>query len=55
MGPEQLQAKLEALSNTIEEAIATFERETTSVVSSISLKRNPDGGADVTVNPTPLT
>jgi len=53
MRPEQLQAKLEALANAMEEVIATFERETTSVVSSISLKRNQDGGARITVTASP--
>ena len=53
MRPEQLQAKLETLSNAIEVAITTFEHETTSVVSAIGLKRNTDGGAKVTVSASP--
>jgi hypothetical protein len=53
MRPEQLQAKLETLTNAIEQAIATFERETASTVSSISLKRNQDGGASITMSASP--
>lgn len=33
----------------IEFAIVMFETDTTSVVTSITLKRRPDGGADVSV------
>jgi hypothetical protein len=41
------------LANKIELAIIMFETETAFIVSSITLKRRPDGGADVSVNTSP--
>jgi hypothetical protein len=50
MSPGLLQMKLLLLSNRIELEIAMFETATASIVSSITLERRPDGGADVSVN-----
>jgi hypothetical protein len=41
------------LTNKIELAIIMFETETTLIVSSITLKRRSDGGADVSVDTSP--
>lgn len=49
MSPGELQLKRQLLANKIELAIIMFETETASVVTSIALKRMPDGGADVSV------
>jgi hypothetical protein len=53
MSPGELQLKLVLLANKIELAIIMFETDTASIVSSITLKRRPDGGADVSVNTSP--
>jgi hypothetical protein len=53
MSPGKLQLKLVLLANQIELAIAMFEGETASIISSITLNRRPDGGADVSVNASP--
>jgi hypothetical protein len=45
--------KLVLLANKIELAIMMFEEETASIVSSITLKRRPDGGADISVDASP--
>jgi hypothetical protein len=50
MSPGMLQMKQVLLSNRIELAISMFETDTGSIVSSITLERRPDGGADVSVN-----
>jgi hypothetical protein len=50
MSPGELQMKLVLLANKIELAIMMFETETACLVSSITLKRTPDGEADVSVN-----
>jgi hypothetical protein len=44
-----LQMKLLLLANRIELEVSMFETETASLVSSITLKRRPDGGAEVSV------
>ncbi len=41
--------KLLLLANRIELEVSMFETETASLVSSITLKRRPDGGAEVSV------
>jgi hypothetical protein len=53
MSPGELQLKLVLLANNIELAIAMFETETACIVSSIPLKRMPDGAADVSINTSP--
>lgn len=49
-GQRQLQLKQVLLANKIELAIAMFENDTTSIVSTIILNRRADGSADVSVN-----
>jgi hypothetical protein len=53
MSPGELQVRLVLLANKIELPIAMFETETASIVSSITLERRPDGGADVSVDTSP--
>jgi hypothetical protein len=53
MSPEMIQMRLLLLANRIELEIAMFESDTASMVSSITLTRRPDGGADVSVNLSP--
>jgi hypothetical protein len=53
MSPGMLQMKLLLLANRIELEILMFETDTAANVSSITLTRRPDGGADVSVNLSP--
>jgi hypothetical protein len=58
MSPGMIQLKRELLANRIELAVAMFETEmfeaeTSPIVSSITLTRRPDGGAEVSVNLSP--
>jgi hypothetical protein len=50
MSPGMLQMKQLLLSNRIELEISMFENDTASIVSSITLERRPDRGANVSVN-----
>jgi hypothetical protein len=49
MSPGELQLKRVLLANRIELEIIVFETETAFIVSSVAIKRRPDGGADVSV------
>jgi len=53
MSPGMVQMKLLLLSNRIELEISMFETDTAANVSSMTLARRPDGGADVSVNLSP--
>lgn len=53
MSPGELQLKRVLLTNRIELAIMMFEQETAYIVSSLSMKRTPDGEADISVDVSP--
>jgi hypothetical protein len=50
MSPGELQLRRVLLANRIELEIIMFETETAFIVSSVTIKRRPDGGADVSVD-----
>jgi hypothetical protein len=54
MSPGELQMRQLLLANRIELEIMWFEKDTGSLVSSVTLERRPDGGVEVSVNTSPV-